>query len=136
MRRGRGVPYRGVQTCLEQGKIKDNLLTFNVTLNLNRWTICSSHFFILNLKRETSKVYECRGMSVEVFFQSIVLTFLSYMYRTYLMYIVTRGEWVGSHTMKGHAQFSWYLSLDIEVLHCLFLSRFYWKLHIFGYFKS
>lgn len=34
MRRGRGVPYRGVQTCLDQGKIKDNWLTFNVTLTL------------------------------------------------------------------------------------------------------
>lgn len=34
MRRGRGVPYRGVQTCLDQGEIKDNWLTFNVTLTL------------------------------------------------------------------------------------------------------
>lgn len=34
MRRGRGVPYRGVQTCLDQGEITDNWLTFNVTLTL------------------------------------------------------------------------------------------------------
>lgn len=130
MRRGRGVPYRGVQTCLDQGEIKDNWLTFNVTLTLigEQYEVVIIYFKFMQ-KGKLLMVMNAEGCLLRVFSPTKAL---------YWHYLATcsvhiwciespeETEWAVMLWKDMHNFLVTYnFSLYIEVLHFLFLSRLY-----------